>query len=285
MNYRTLLIRHLVSYRRSELLINECGIYRYRGRAVPCEHVLPARAVWRNVLPAALESSQTFLAKNPKKRHRYFHHLNSSQAFAFNLFFPYFDGGPEAASALLRALGQGGTLRAWEPEAVLDPEEKTNLDATWLTSDGIRTFCEVKLSESDLGRASDDKHHRRKLRKTYRQVLAGHIRAELLEPSQFFRSYQFLRNVWYLAQAENGRLLFLVPRANTSIWGALSTVIPLVHQPLRSRISLVPIESVLAGLQADSTLQPDLRAHAIDLERKYVPAGGDGNDTRSGGQL
>jgi hypothetical protein len=53
-----------------------------------------------------------FLLDHPDKCHQYLHHLNSSQAFAFNLFFPYFSGGPEAASALLRALGQEGVLEA-----------------------------------------------------------------------------------------------------------------------------------------------------------------------------
>jgi hypothetical protein len=100
-------------------------------------------------------AASAFLAAHPGKRHRYFHHLNSSQAFAFNLFFPYFSGEPEVASALLRALGQEATLAGWEPEAVPAPDEETNIEVFWTTADGVRTFCEVKLSEADFGKAAD----------------------------------------------------------------------------------------------------------------------------------
>ena len=84
-----------------------------------------------NLLEEAEPAASAFLRAHPQKRHRYFHHLNSSQAFAFNLFFPYFSGEPESASALLRALGQEGILAGWEPEAVPVPDEETNIDVLW----------------------------------------------------------------------------------------------------------------------------------------------------------
>jgi len=30
--------------------------------------------------------------------------------------------------------------------------EETNIDVLWATTDGVRTFCEVKLSEADFGK-------------------------------------------------------------------------------------------------------------------------------------
>src|ERR1700739_552749 len=154
MGYQDDLKKHLADYKRLCLGIDEPGVFQYRGRDVPQDHILPLAEASRNLL----EEAQPILKKYGSKLalHKYFHHLNSSQAFAFNLFFPYFSGEAESASALLRALGQEGILAGWEPEAVPAPDEETNIDVLWTTTDGARTFCEVKLSEADFGKAADD---------------------------------------------------------------------------------------------------------------------------------
>lgn len=123
LSYQIRLKRHLAEYKRAHLRVVEPGVFRYRGRNVQCDHVLPRSKEWLNILPLARPSVRAFLRANPTKRHRYFHHLNSSQAFAFNLFFPFLGGVPEGARALLRALGTDGVLASWEPEAVPDAVE------------------------------------------------------------------------------------------------------------------------------------------------------------------
>jgi hypothetical protein len=172
----------------------------------------------------------------------------------------------------LRALGQGGALRSWEPEAIPDREEGTNLDATWLTEDGTRTFCEVKLSESGLGKAKADQKHLEKLKDRYRPKLEGFCDAALLEAPAFFECYQFARNVWHMAGAENSRLVFLAPRANRAVWSALEVLIPRVAQPHRARISMVAVEDVLTALSLDEPSPPELRVHAASMIRKYIPS-------------
>jgi hypothetical protein len=64
-----------------------------------------------------------YLKANPSvKLHMYFHHLNSSQAFAFNLFFPFFSAGAGPARALSSSLGVDyDTASDWEFEHVADP--------------------------------------------------------------------------------------------------------------------------------------------------------------------
>src|SRR5271154_6891904 len=156
MSYQDDLKRHLSDYKRQSLRIREPGVFRYRGRDVLHDHILPLANASRNLLEEAEPRASAFLAANPGTRHRYFHHLNSSQAFAFNLFFPYFSGEPAGACALLRAIGQTGMLVAWEPEAVPAPYEGSNIDVSWTTTDGVQTFCEVKLSEVEFGKTTDD---------------------------------------------------------------------------------------------------------------------------------
>jgi hypothetical protein len=98
MSYQDDLKEHLAEYKRSGLGISEPGIFRYRGRNVRRSHILPLANSSLNLL----EEASSFFASYPKvRRHRDFHHLNSSQAFAINLFFPYFSGKPESSEVKL----------------------------------------------------------------------------------------------------------------------------------------------------------------------------------------
>lgn len=101
MSYQDRLKVHLSDYKRNYLGISEPGVFLYRGRHILYRHILPAAYAWANLFPEAEPSARAFLTSNPRKRHRYFHHLNSSQAFAFNLFFPFFSNDQETANVLL----------------------------------------------------------------------------------------------------------------------------------------------------------------------------------------
>jgi hypothetical protein len=269
-SYQDKLKRHLADYKRLHLGISEPGIFRYRGHEVLHEHILPLAREYRNLFEEAEPLARAFFEKHPNKRHRYFHHLNSSQAFAFNLFFPYFTGGPEAASALLRALGQQAILDDWEPEAVPEPCEGSNVDMCWTTTDGARTFCEVKLSEADFGKAADDARHRAKLKNIYSPVLASHLEPERLERQAFFGAYQFNRNVWHMVRADHNRLMFLVPRSNDILWKQVKELLLGVAPRARSRISVVAIEDVLANLSEDDLCPKGFREYATKLKQKYL---------------
>lgn len=110
--YQSVLQRHLAGYAKSRLGVFEEGTY--EGRSYP--HVLPSRLRFLNILEPIRAEMQQYLEKNPQiKLHRYFHHLNSSQAFAFNLFFPYFAAGGQSARALSTLLGVDADALAWDP--------------------------------------------------------------------------------------------------------------------------------------------------------------------------
>lgn len=270
MSYQDELKRHLADYKRQHLGISEPGVFRYQGRDVRQHHVLPLAEACRNLLEEAEPEASAFLANHPNKRHRFFHHLNSSQAFAFNLFFPYFSGGPEAACALLRALGEDGVLDKWEPEAIPEPEEGSNIDVLWTTRDGAQTFCEVKLSEADFGKGADDVRHRSKLNHTYYPVLATHLESGRLERLAFLDAYQFNRNVWHLVRADRNRLIFLLPRANDVLWKQLQELLLGIVLRTRERISAVAIEDVLEKLSRDGRCPERFRQYADKLKQKYL---------------
>jgi len=269
--YRARLLEHLIKYKHSVLGIREAGTFRYRGNNVPKDHVLPQAKKWANLLDLARPLVQAYLTAHTEVRpHRYFHHLNSSQAFAFNLFFPFFGGTSAASSALLRALGQALPLASWEPEAVPDKEEGTNVDVRWQLTDGTVVMCEVKLSEADFGKAVADEKHRGKLRDTYRPVLTGNVSAQMLEEPYVFRAYQILRNVWHMLLVPGSRLVFLLPRAHERLWEELLAALAELAPATRKRVAVVAIEEVLARLQADARCPGALRQYARLLEGKYV---------------
>lgn len=270
MSYQDELKRHLADYKRLHLGIGEPGVFRFRGRDVRRHHILPLANASRNLLEEAESTANAFLAAHPIKRHRYFHHLNSSQAFAFNLFFPYFSGGPESASALLRALGQGGILAEWEPEAVPAPDEESNIDVIWATTDGTQTFCEVKLSEADFGKARDDPRHRAKLKHVYGPILTTHLEPRRLERLAFFEAYQFNRNVWHMLRVGRSRLIFLLPRSNAGLWTLLQELLSGVVPRTRNRISAIAIEDVISNLSGDERCPKELREYANKLKQKYL---------------
>jgi hypothetical protein len=278
MNYLDCLKKHLAEYKRTQLGISEPGVFRYRGRDVLHAHILPKGDALANILTEAQPGARAFLAHNPTKRHRYFHHLNSSQAFTFNLFFPYFDGGQDSARALLRALRPNGSrqevgvLAKWEPERLPHETERTNIDVFWRTTDDIQTFCEVKLSESDFGTATNDREHQLRLAEFYAPTLNDHLLSDRLEPQAFFGDYQFNRNVWHMVRAnERSRLTFLLPRLNKGLCERLEHLRSGVVQGTKERISAVFIEDVIASLLADEQCPQPLRSYAHKLAQKYLP--------------
>jgi hypothetical protein len=179
-----------------------------------------------------------------------FCHLNSSQAFAFYLFFPFFGGDSHSKDTLLRAFGQNGPLGEWGPEFIPVEAEKTNIDVTWVKPSG-RTFCEVKLSESGFGKARDDDRHRAKIQDLYSEVLRGHVDDSVLDVPTFLDSYQFLRNLWHSVRVEGSQLIFFLPREHSALWHQLTKLLERVTEPTRSSIRGVAIEDVLETLAGE----------------------------------
>lgn len=268
MTYQDSLKEHLSAYKRSVLGIGEPGTYTHKGQEREYAHILPDQHADLNLFPEVLpiEEARGLRAK----RHKDFRHLNSSQAFAYNLFLPFFDGGPEAGSALLRALGQEGTVASWELEAVPVPDEGSNLDALWSTSTGLGTVCEVKLSEGEFGTAENDDRHRRKLAEIYRAGLEGLVIPESLEAPAFFDHYQVFRNVWHMARVPSSELLFLMPRANRRLWSIIGPALDRLLPGARERVRLVAIEDVLAALAGDEACPAALREYTGRLTVKYI---------------
>jgi hypothetical protein len=268
---------HLTAYKHSRLGVKEAGIFLHKGVELRCGHILPKDLKWLNILEPCRKEVRHFIKTHPDVRlHKFFHHLNSSQAFALNLFFPFFEGGNAASSALTRALGTKGAATSWIPEHLPDVEEGTNIDISWQNDQGSWAHCEVKLSEAEFGKAKNDLRHLKKLKEIYGPVLQPCCPARLLEPATFFGYYQILRNVWLAARDPAASVVFLLPKSNKSLWKSLDEVVSSLEPSLRKRIHLTAVEDVLQKLAVDKNCPPSLSWYAELLSEKYVPMQSDG---------
>ncbi len=268
-SYLSTLQAHLATYARNRLGIYEEGTF--RGKSYP--HILPTELKFLNFLEPVRAELQAHLKGNPGvKLHQCFHHLNSSQAFAFNFFYPFLAAGGQTARVLSTVLGVDADVMKWAFEVIPDATENTNVDVAWQIPGGATVFCEVKLSEADFGRADNDERHRDKLANIYRPRLAGLVSDELLEEQVFFNHYQLLRNVSLMAGSGKDQLLLLMPRANESLVPQLKMVLAGTQPKVRNRIHVAYIEDCLSALMAGQSVTPELRSYASSLWEKYVPS-------------
>src|SRR5688572_18033974 len=105
---------HLSGYKRTVLGLAENGNWRGKSYA----HILSYDLNELNILPSIRERFWSDLPGMKIKLHRDFHHLNSSQAVAFNLFYPAMVG--LDAGMLLTRVGIHGAREEFCFEKVLD---------------------------------------------------------------------------------------------------------------------------------------------------------------------
>lgn len=270
--YQRALEAHLANYKRRRLGVRRSGEFKGKKSVVYRPHILPRELYLLNILEPFRSEFRLFLEKNRSvvKLHKYFHHLNSSQALAFNLFLPFFWEGTAATKQLLTALGVPGQVGDWCFEYVPDEKERTNVDVAWRAREEGWTFCEVKLSERGFGSAEPDARHEQKLRRVYLPRLQGLVEDRLLEVDAFVARYQLLRNLSLLTQPHTGKLVFVLPKENEGPRAELDEVLGAVATSIRQRVRVSYLEDVLARLEADSKIGSRLREHARQLAEKYV---------------
>lgn len=265
--YAEQLKAHLSNYKRSHLKVDTKGEWSDSGRFY--DHILPKELYRQNILEEVREPFWQYARENglTQSLHRDFHHLNSSQALAFNLFFRFLNESATDSDVLLRALGVAPkSIVRWSFEEVPDSLEGTNFDVIVQFADESRLLVELKLSETEFGQCVDDKDHRDKLEDIYRARLKGKVVEETLAAPAFFKAYQLLRNVSHLRNED--RLVLIVPRANKSSWKEADSFIKRGLLPeTQSAVTLVALEDVLVVLGASESRQ--VASYAESLAAKY----------------
>lgn len=219
-NFKDRIVKHLENYKISELRIVEPGIFRYRGKEIPCGHILPKSMEDLNIIsPYNLELKSSPILNF--KRHRYFHHLNSSQAMCINFFFPLIKD--KQLDYVLKTLNIPGQVdySSVEFEKESDVEDqgdrKTSFDFYFQTLEGSNIFFEIKYTENGFGKAGHDLDHIDKFNRTYEPAMkkCGAINDAYKTMNQFLDNYQVMRNLVNI-NAKN-YVVFIYPEGNLNI--------------------------------------------------------------------
>jgi hypothetical protein len=243
--------QHLAEYRQNRLGINETGIWHRNGRTYP--HILPENRQQENILAAIrAEFWRDFaeFAKRGVKLHDCFHHLNSSQALCFNLFYPFMRAASTGAEILQMALELPPGQVKMEFEKVMDADEGTNFDFYMEYATGPQIFFELKYTENEFGAAKPDAKHLRKYTEIYQPRLAQILVPERRGDSGFFlRHYQIFRNLLYLPGHDDSQVFFIFPRENSSLAYISKLLQDSVMPEFLSRCHILHLDTLVARLR------------------------------------
>ncbi len=212
MKFRNLACAHLSRYKVDSLGIREDGIFRYRKRNIPKSHILPIALRDRNILE---QYRHEFFTSSHSKIsfHRYFHHLNSSQALCINFFYPLI--AENKLELFLKFLGVDPVSdfeALFEKESDIEKAKRRTSFDFFMRLDGIRKiYVEVKYTEQGFARAKHDEEHRKKFHETYLPLLKDKedfLVPECRDESFFLDHYQVLRNLVHMNDKDAVVLFF-----------------------------------------------------------------------------
>ena len=270
MNYQDHIFKHLSIYRRSVMNIDEDGTFKYRGREIPKGHILPVKYKQENILEPIRE--RFYKSEYSRiKYHKYFHHLNSSQALCINLFFPLIVENQLSVVANNFGLTSPVELKAaFEYESTLElAERKTSFDFHIKTKTQ-EAFVEIKYTEVEFGSAKDDDEHRKKYEKTYAPIITNSpYLAEKVKNRDFFlKHYQVLRNLAHLGANQN--VVFLFPKLNKKIVAqATEAFESFVTEKGKQRFKIVFLEDFVSML-VNSSMPKNLKLCYAEFSEKYI---------------
>ena len=278
--YKQRIYAHLSHYRQDVLGIHECGTWRNRKYS----HILPIHLKEKNILETIGSSFWDYAQKCSSgdkymndNLHRCFHHLNSSQAMCFNLFYPFLlkkEWLDDLARLLIGEHNDGVEMA--EFEHIEDAEEGTNFDFFIRLKSGQRIFFECKFTEEEFGQAMDDERHQLKLKKIYRPMLQEKVIPEVLEPSVFFKNYQLLRNISHINPENRDHLFIIFPRGNSGIISPLDEKVKAIDQLLlegmKQSVTVLYLEDLVENIKK-SLISKDsqMSKHWRLFEGKYLP--------------
>ena len=196
---------HLAYYKDHRLEIKRNGIWKRNGKEYP--HILPCNQTDANLIDCGYFNELKDL-KSSIKLHSDFHHLNSSQALAFNLMVPI--QCEKMYTTLLSLIGESDDVEEFHFEYVEDEMENTNFDF-FIKSRNSKYYFELKYTENRFGSAKDDQRHNQKYQTIYKSRLEKIVK---IDKKEFFKRYQLWRNLIY---TKNGIVVFVLPKFRKDI--------------------------------------------------------------------
>lgn len=275
MTFRDHVITDLCRYKKKVLNISEPGVYKYRGKEYKKDHILPSGESNRhlNILKPYRDTFYHDKTSNISF-HRYFHHLNSSQALCINLFYPLLKEGN--TDAVLKCLNMLQNIKeyAFEKESPLEctsrNKRKTSFDLFIHSDSNMDIYFEIKYTEEGFGKVKNDHEHRIKFEFTYEKLLKEnrYIRNEFKNMDSFFSHYQILRNLIHLQN--NSAVVFLFPQKNKRVNDQAKFARDRILNSLgRKYFHIIYLEEFVDCIEANIKT-PNLITHYAQFREKYL---------------
>lgn len=273
MEFRDLACAHLSNYRKNVLGLQDEGIFHYRGRQIPIGHILPCDDQELNILAPYRDTFLKSPHRSSIKLHKYFHHLNSSQALCINLFFPLIAS--QRNDLLLHVLGAPADMKPiprFEAESILEKNAKrrTSFDFHLPCTTGRQVFVEVKYTENSFGGALHDEHHIHKYHDTYQELVtrSPFLVEKCRDCTHFLDNYQVMRNLVHLDHQSD--VVFLFPRMNQNVKKQAENAREhFVAEHARHKLRILFLEDVVAELKQKTRNEP-LGEYYAAFEQKYL---------------
>lgn len=247
-------LRHLSNYKKDALGIFEDGTYKGKEYS----HILPLNKIKENLIQSKYRSEleKTFEGLE-KNIHIYFHHLNSSQALALNLFVPLIKD--NKLKNILSLIGDKDSIVDSSFEHIEDNIEKTNFDF-FIQGEQEKFFFEVKYTESSFASQSIDSSHLKKYLDLYKQRLEKIVDIDM---ETFFKGYQLWRNIIY---ADKGTVIFVFPKYRSDLEIAVRNAISQM-KIYKEKVKIIYIEDICDVMEKDDSIQ--IQEHYIEFKKKY----------------
>lgn len=274
MTYQDKVKDHMADYKRTRLGIDQNGVWKHNKEEYP--HILPEALYKLNILETYRKEFWLWIEnKGEIKLHQGFHHLNSSQAMCFNLFFPFVYDKETLGAILMDVLNMPDKkIKDMKFEHIENQKERTNFDFFVDIDDGGKVYFELKYSENEFGRANNDPNHKNKYKNIYRPGLHKVVNEEYLEQTKFFANYQIMRNLYYLGMDKNNDnyVIFVFPQKNEDLQKTINEIVKdnVMKEPYMNKVQFLYVENIVDSLQHKLCSQPKLNYHYSAFREKYI---------------
>jgi hypothetical protein len=250
--------RHLAEYKKKVLNISANGTWKKNNQQY--DHILPESLKEKNILNSAYHKMIIDeIINNDIKLHSDFHHLNSSQALCFNLFYPILF--ENIFSALFNR--QNEIVEKYIFEYIENIHENTNFDL-YVKTNKKQYYFEIKYTENEFGKAKNDVKHIQKYDDIYKEKLVVFNNVTM---KTFFQYYQIFRNIIY----NNGYNIFVFPQKRTDLMNAITEVIKKhCTKEQQEYIIILSIEEIVNKILNNKGNNEKLIDHYTSFMKKYI---------------
>lgn len=267
MNYEKTVKGFLSDYKLERLCIKQKGIWKNNQKEY--SHILPEKLMKLNIIETYRKEFWNYSSKNTIKLHKDFHHLNSSQALCFNLFYPFIEENKLDILLNEMKLKLSGKYNCFF-EMILDKQEKTNFDFLITVGKAIKICFECKYTERKFDTTKDDKKHIERYNEMYKSRIEGKIKSQYSSGSNFYNNYQIIRNLSYLT--DNTYVVFIYPNRNDNLNNVKKLIFTqIVAKKYKNNVRIIYLENLIEDLLKElKQREPKLYTHFVLFKEKYI---------------